>query len=94
MSATELPPTDEQALRTLAIERIKRKRDYLSLLAVYIVINLLLIFIWLIATNHGTFWPIWSMIGGAVLLGYNGWQIYFVKPITEHEIADELRRIS
>ncbi len=77
--------------RAEAIKRVKSKRDFRNHLAIYVVINAMLVVIWA-ATGAGYFWPIWAMAGWGVGLALNAYTVYFQRPITEDDIRAEMGR--
>ena len=54
--------TDENQRREAAIRRVKAKRGFRLHVAIYAVVNLLLIVVWAL-TGAGYFWPIWPILG-------------------------------
>jgi len=80
-----------QERREAAVERVRAKRDFKRHVAVYVVVNLLLIGIWALS-DGGFFWPIFVILGWGVGLLINGWDAYFKKPISEEEIQREMDR--
>jgi 2TM domain len=92
-------PVDEA--REHAIASLKRKRKFAQDSVAYVVVNGLLWLIWLIAdrsTDGNIPWPAWvSMVWGFFLL-LDGWRAYgrwprsLNTPITETEIAHELKQ--
>jgi len=79
--------TDER--RATAIKRVKAKRDFRNHLAIYLMVNTLLVVIWAVG-GGGSFWPIWPIAGWGIGVAVNGWTAYFEKPITEDEIRREM----
>jgi 2TM domain-containing protein len=59
--------------------------------AIYLVVNLLLVVIWALS-GVGQFWPIWAMLGWGIGLAFHGWSVYVRKPISEDEIRREMQR--
>jgi hypothetical protein len=81
----------DSTTRDVAVKRLKAKRDFRNHVAVYIVVNALLVVIWA-ATGVGYFWPIWPIAGWGIGLALNAWTVYFERPITEDEIRREMER--
>jgi uncharacterized membrane protein len=77
--------------RQVAIGRLKAKRDFRSHLAIYLVVNTMLVVIWAV-TGAGYFWPIWPIAGWGVGLAFNAFNVFFQKPITEEDIQAEIGR--
>jgi hypothetical protein len=84
---------DETDLREEARKRVTKKRDLGAHVVVYIVVNAMLVAMWAI-TGAGYFWPAWIMLGWGVGLVLNIWDVYFRRPITEHDIDREMERLS
>jgi hypothetical protein len=82
---------DEDKRREAAVKRVKAKRDFKNHLAIYLIVNALLVVIWA-AGGGGYFWPIWPIAGWGIGVAFNAWNVYFEKPITENEIRREMER--
>lgn len=82
---------DEDGRREAAIRRVKAKRDFKNHLAIYLIVNGLLVIIWA-AGGGGYFWPVWPIAGWGVGVAFNAWNVYFEKPITENDIRREMER--
>lgn len=81
----------DEGPREAAIKRVKAKRDFKSHVAVYFIVNAMLVVIWA-ASGAGYFWPIWPIAGWGVGLAFNAWSVYFERPISEDEIRHEMER--
>jgi len=77
--------------REAAVKRVKAKRDFKNHLAVYLIVNIMLVGIWAFS-GAGYFWPIWVLLGWGIGLALNGWTVYFQRPITEDDIQREMER--
>ena len=55
-------PTEEE-LRELAIKRLRKKKDLITHLVSYVIINAFLIAIWYFVAGRGYFWPGWVLLG-------------------------------
>lgn len=88
--------SDEEAFRTVAVQRLKKKRDFKSHLFTYLVVNAALWTIWAVdGASNGFGWP-WPAIptffwGLFVLAAAN--DTFRRQPITEREIEQEVERI-
>jgi len=82
---------DEDGRREAAIKRVKAKRDFKNHLAIYLIVNGLLVIIWAVG-GGGYFWPAWPIAGWGIGVAFNAWNVYFEKPITENEIRREMER--
>lgn len=75
--------------RRAAVGRLKAKRDFRNHVAIYVIVNAMLIFIWALS-GAGYFWPIWAILGWGVGLAFNGYAVHVQKPITEGDIQAEM----
>jgi hypothetical protein len=83
--------TDED-LRREATKRVHKRRELGNHIAAYIVVNAAIIGIWAF-TGSGYFWPAWVMLGWGIGLVLNIWDVYFRRPVTEHDIQQEIERL-
>lgn len=83
--------SEQDDARTVAIRRLKAKRDFWNQVVTYVVVNLMIVAIWWLS-GRGYFWPGWVMAGWGVGLVLQGWNVYFERPITEQDIAREMER--
>jgi hypothetical protein len=82
---------DVQGRREAALRRVKEKRDFRNHLAVYLIVNALLVVIWAVS-GGGYFWPIWPIAGWGIGVAINLWTAYFQRSITEEDIVREMER--
>ena len=82
---------DLEGRREAAAKRVKAKREFKNHVAVYLIVNALLVVIWA-ASGQGYFWPVWPIAGWGVGLAFNAWSAYFERPISEDEIRREMER--
>jgi hypothetical protein len=85
-------PDSEQELRKLAVSRLRKKRDFRTHIAIYVIVNAMLVGIWAV-TGAGLFWPIFPILGWGIGVGANAWDVYGRKPITEDEVRRETERL-
>ena len=57
------------------------------------MVNAFLVVIWAITDSHGFFWPVFIIGIWGIGLVMNAWDVYFRKPITEHELEREIGRL-
>jgi hypothetical protein len=81
----------EEELRTQATERVRKRRDLSAHVVVYVIVNAGLIGVW--AMTGGYFWPAWVLFCWGIGLTLNVWDVYFRRPVTEHDIAQEMDRL-
>lgn len=77
--------------RRAAIQRLGAKRDFRIHLAVFVLVNTMLVIIWAV-TGGGFFWPIWPIGGWAIGLAAHAFNTFYQGPITEDDIEAEMRR--
>jgi hypothetical protein len=84
---------DEQGenLREKALQRLKKKRDFMAHLLSYVFVNGFLVILWL-AVGDGFFWPMFPILGWGIGVFFHGWDVYRGVP-SEEEIAKEMARI-
>ncbi len=82
----------EDAEREEALRRLERQRDFQSHLVVYVVVNAAVWMLWAIG-GGGYPWPAWLTGLWAIGLLLNGWEAYFRRPISEHDIDREIKRL-
>ena len=86
--------TKEEELRDKAVERIKRKRDFLGHVVLYVLINAGLWVIWAIdGANTDDLWPAWVSGIWLVILVLDAIKVYGERPISDQRIEEEMRRI-
>jgi hypothetical protein len=87
--ATE--PAD--ALRGRAIKRLKKRRDFVGHLLVYVMVNGIVVTIWAMTTSHGFFWPIFPILIWGVGVVMNGWDVYREDTFSEDQIQREIEQL-
>jgi hypothetical protein len=93
MSTPVLPTGNDQALRDLALKRIKNRRDFQGHLVVYVVVNLFLWGLWVVTSGLGSYpWPAWVTLGWGIGVVMNWWGVTR-RPITREELNHEIRRL-
>ncbi|GAA2093364.1 hypothetical protein GCM10009841_03040 [Microlunatus panaciterrae] len=84
--------------RAAAIRSLKKKREFISHLLAYVLVNALLVTIWLItAIPSGAWfpWPLIPMMGWGIGLGFHAAATYgpASRPVTEEAIRREMERL-
>jgi len=76
-----------------AIKRLKAQRDFKQLVGVAVAVSVLTVVIWA-ATGAEYFWPMWPILGMAIAVLAAAWQVWAPgeRPITEEQIAEDMRR--
>src|SRR5271165_702992 len=86
------PDAVAQQRRALAIAQLKRKKQFLYDVVVYLVINMLLVAIWA-TTGAGYFWPIWVILGWGAIVVIHGYVVYRGNILTEAQIEREMQQL-
>jgi hypothetical protein len=81
--------TMNEELRDRAIRRLKKKRDFHAHLLVYALVNSFLVIIWAVTGAH-FFWPIFPMVGWAIGVVMNAWDVYHSEEPDEDQIRREM----
>jgi fatty acid desaturase len=89
----EVAGAGPEELRSLAVSRLKKRRDFQAHLFAFAVINVLVWGVWAF-TGQGYPWPAWLTGAWAIGVIFNGWDVYVRRPITEDEIRREVDRLS
>jgi hypothetical protein len=85
------PGTDTGREREAARRRVQAKRDFVSHVVAYIVVNAFIVGVWAF-TGAGYFWPAWVIGGWGVGLVLHGWDVFLRRPVTEADVDEELNR--
>lgn len=92
----EVLGTTPEALREQALRRLTKRRELNTHVVVFTLVNLTVWGIWAaIAATSGSSWP-WPLfltLFWGIGLVMNAWDVYFRKPITEHELEREIDRL-
>ena len=83
---------NDEDIRDEAMKRVHKRRDLGTHVVVYVVVNVMLLGIWAF-TGAGYFWPAWVLLGWGVGLVLNVWDVYFRRPVTEHDVEREMQRL-
>jgi len=83
--------TDE-GLREEAKKRVEKRRDLGTHAVVFTVVNAMIVGMWAL-TGGRYFWPGWIIAVWGIGLIMNVWDVYFRRPVTEHDIERELKRL-
>ena len=93
VQAIPQPDTD---LRSEAVRRLNKKREFNAHLVSYILINLVVWAVWatFFAVSGALFpWPAFVTFGWGIGIAFHAWDAYGRKPITEQEILKEQARL-
>jgi hypothetical protein len=85
---------NEEDLRAAAVRRIKKKREFVRSVVVYLLVNTGLWLIWAYdGADTDDLWP--ALVSGiwGVLLLFDLFKIHRDRPITDREIEEELNRL-
>jgi hypothetical protein len=89
--------SDPSKMREEALAQVKRKREFKTAIAAYVVVNAALWLIWALSDERGDAngipWPLWVTAFWGLGMVISAWNIYGQRPISESEIQDEMRKI-
>jgi len=77
--------------RVAARRRVQAKREFVSHIIAYVVVNVFLVAVWAF-TGAGYFWPAWVIAGWGVGLVLHAWDVFLRRPVTEADVDAELKR--
>lgn len=83
-------------IREVARKRIKARREFWTMVMIFVVITILLNVIWYITSGvSGYYWPMWPMIGFGIAIVFNALSTFGPgsMPITDQRIDAEIRRM-
>jgi hypothetical protein len=85
-------------LRQLAIGHLRKRREFIQHLAVYLVVNLVLNLIWLFTTPGGFYWPMFPLLIWGVGLVFHALDVFssVFSPasLSEEKIEREIARLT
>lgn len=81
--------------RHAAEDRIRRRRQVINQVAIYVIINAGLWVIWLLgdSSRSGVPWPLYVTAGWGAILALVAWRTLSDGPPTEADIEREIRKI-
>jgi hypothetical protein len=85
---TVTPDTD---LRTRALERLKKKRDFWLHLSIYLMANALLVLVWAL-NAPAFFWPVFPLTGWGIGVVAHAFDVYSREP-SEERIQREIKQL-
>ena len=83
----------EDALRRMAVERLKKKREFGAHVLAYVLVNAFLVVIWAITTDDGFFWPLFPILGWGIGLAFHAWETLSRPAFSEERIRREMDRL-
>ena len=84
--------THDNQLRAEALERLRKRSEFWTHLALYLMINAFIVAIWYFAGGGGFFWPMFPLFGWGIGLVFHGWDT-FRRPPSEERIRREIQRL-
>lgn len=84
--------TDVQDLRSRAVKRWKKQRDFRIHLLMYLMVNGSLMVIWAV-TGAGFFWPVFPIVAWGIGVAAAAWDAYSRDVPTDTEIRREMERL-
>lgn len=92
---SETPSTD--AIREEARKRVKAKRDFFAMIAIFIVVTIVLIIIWFLTSGPDSyFWPAWPILGFAIATIFTALDAWGLtrRFVTEADVDAEIERMN
>lgn len=82
-------------LREIARKRIKARRDFWMMIAIFLALSALFVVIWFVSGIHNYFWPMWPMLGFAIATVASALSTFGPgsAPITDAKIDEEIRKM-
>jgi len=89
----DVNPTGEPVIseRDAARRRLQARRDFVSHLVTYVVVNGFLVLVWAL-TGADYFWPIWVMGAWGIGLVLHAWEVFGRRGVSEADVDRELQR--
>ncbi len=84
---------NDEELRRMAIERIRKRSEFKAHLLAYVLVNAFLVAIWAV-TGADFFWPIFPILGWGIGLAFHAWDVYRRPYPTEAQIQHEIHALS
>jgi 2TM domain len=82
-----------KVLRERAIKRLKKRRDFVGHLLVYVLVNTFIVLIWFMSGSNGFFWPVFPIVGWGIGVVMNAWDVYRNDEFDEMQIYREIDRL-
>jgi len=83
---------NQEDLRKIALERLKKRRDFRTHVVVYLLVNAFLWGIWAV-TGAGFPWPVFVTGGWGIGLAMDARETYWDSPPTEREVQAEIEKL-
>jgi hypothetical protein len=82
----------DDGLRDRAIELLRKKSEFRAHLLAYLLVNAFLVSIWAV-TGAGFFWPVFPIMGWAIGVAFNAWDVYRRQVPTEDQVRREMEAL-
>jgi hypothetical protein len=97
MTSDDLTTSDSD-MRSAAIRRLHRKREFVQHLVSYVIVNGILVAVWLVVallTGAWFPWPLFPIAGWGIGLAFHAWAAYGPpsRPIDEAAVEREMDRL-
>jgi hypothetical protein len=83
--------TRDEERRRQALERLRKRSEFVNHLVAFVLVNALLVTIWFV-TGAGFFWPIFPLFGWGIGVFFHGMDTYR-RPFSEERIRREMSRM-
>ena len=84
--------SDEEIYK-LAKERVEAKKGFFVHLAVYIIVNIVLVTIWATAAGRGNPWFLWPLGGWGIGILFHGLSVFFFSKSDKSAIDKEYEKL-
>ncbi|HSK97570.1 MAG TPA: 2TM domain-containing protein [Euzebyales bacterium] len=78
--------------RGAALERLRKRSEFWTHLAAYLLVNAFVIAIWFFVAGGAFFWPMFPLFGWGIGLFFHAWDV-FRRPPSEERIRREMQRL-
>jgi hypothetical protein len=82
----------DDGLRDRAVEHLRKKSEFRAHLLAYVLVNAFLVSIWAV-TGAGFFWPVFPIMGWAIGVAFNAWDVYRRQVPTEEQVRREMESL-
>lgn len=82
----------DDALRQVALGRLKKQQDFWLHLMIYLMVNGFLVVIWAM-TGVPFFWPVFPIFGWGIGVAANAWDVFLRHEPTEAQLQREMARL-
>jgi hypothetical protein len=93
MTESGVPTPADDALRMRAVRRLRKKRDLVAHLIVFILVNTFVVVVWAM-TGASFFWPVFLAVPWGIGVVMNAWDVFANEDFSEERVRREMDRLS